>query len=497
MGYTLAERVCPVCFAQVSVSLQAKHSTGACLFTGKSRAKRRKGTAMNLGLAAIIITLCIIIGAVWTKRCLEFMIAGSIAAAIFVYHGGFLAGWGQSLQDMLSKNVWVMLVCLLFGGLIGLLTDSRGSFGFSRYISKICNTQRKTLLTTFLMGILIFVDDYLNVLSIGACMKKISDRQKLPRETLAYLLDSTGAPVCVLLPFSTWAAFYSSLFYQQDSVRSLGVKSAMQAYTMAIPYLFYPIITLIIVFLFCMGWMPKLGPMKKAYQRVEKTGQVYSERSRKYNHEAFEEDEAEGNIWNFLIPMGTLVVYAVITNDILSAVILALILCFFLYVPRKILTLDQFLASVMRGFADMLPTLTLLLVTFVLKDLSARMGMTDYIIKIAEPYLFAEVFPAAVFILGAVLAFTTGSDWGMSSIITPIVFPLGAALGANPVLIMAAVISGGTFGSHACFYADATLLASQSAGIENMEHALTQLPYVIISAALSVLCFTLCGFVLH
>ncbi len=251
MGYTLAEGVCPVCFAQVSVSLQAKHSTGACLFTGKSRAKRRKGTAMNLGLAAIIITLCIIIGAVWTKRCLEFMIAGSIAAAIFVYHGGFLAGWGQSLQDMLSENVWVMLVCLLFGGLIGLLTDSRGSFGFSRYISKICNTQRKTLLTTFLMGILIFVDDYLNVLSIGACMKKISDRQKLPRETLAYLLDSTGAPVCVLLPFSTWAAFYSSLFYQQDSVRSLGVKSAMQAYTMAIPYLFYPIITLIIVFLFC------------------------------------------------------------------------------------------------------------------------------------------------------------------------------------------------------------------------------------------------------
>lgn len=131
---------------------------------------------MNLGLAAIIITLCIIIGAVWTKRCLEFMIAGSIAAAIFVYHGGFLAGWGQSLQNMLSENVWVMLVCLLFGGLIGLLTDSRGSFGFSRYISKICNTQRKTLLTTFLMGILIFVDDYLNVLSIGACMKKISDR---------------------------------------------------------------------------------------------------------------------------------------------------------------------------------------------------------------------------------------------------------------------------------------------------------------------------------
>ena len=452
---------------------------------------------LNLGLCACIITLGIIVGAVLTRRCIEFMVLGSLAAALLLYGpSGFLAGWGTSLQDMLSESVWVMLVCLLFGGLIGLLTDSRGSFGFSHYISKFCNTQRRTLLTTFVMGILIFVDDYLNVLSIGACMKKISDRQTLPRETLAYLLDSTGAPVCVLLPFSTWAAFYASLFYQQDSVRALGVRSAMQAYTMAIPYLFYPIITLIIVFLFCMGWMPKLGPMKKAYERVEKTGQVYSERSRKYNHEAFEEDETEGNIWNFIIPMGVLVAYAVITNDILSAVILALIVCFILYVPRKILTLDQFFASFIRGLADMLPTLTLLLVTFVLKDLSGKMGMTDYIIKIAEPYLFAEVFPAATFILGALLAFTTGSDWGMSSIITPIVFPLGAALGANPVLIMAAVISGGTFGSHACFYSDATLLAAQASGIDNMEHALSQLPYVIIASALSIAGFLITGVIL-
>lgn len=174
---------------------------------------------------------------------------------------------------------------LLFGGLISLLTDSKGSFGFSKYISKVCNTERKTLMTTFIMGILIFVDDYLNVLSIGTCMKKISDKQKIPRETLAYLLDSTGAPVCVLLPFSTWAVFYASLFYEQDSVKALGVTSAMGAYLKAIPFLFYPTITLIIVFLFVVGWMPKIGPMKKAYKRVEETGKVYSDASRKYNHE--------------------------------------------------------------------------------------------------------------------------------------------------------------------------------------------------------------------
>ena len=450
---------------------------------------------LNLGLVAIIITLLIIVGAVVTRRCVEFMIAGSMAAAIFLYGKEFLAGWSQSLQDMLAENVWVMLVCLLFGGLISLLTDSKGSFGFSKYISKVCNTERKTLMTTFIMGILIFVDDYLNVLSIGTCMKKISDKQKIPRETLAYLLDSTGAPVCVLLPFSTWAVFYASLFYEQDSVKALGVTSAMGAYLKAIPFLFYPTITLIIVFLFVVGWMPKIGPMKKAYKRVEETGKVYSDASRKYNHENPERDD-DGNIWNFLIPMGVLVAVAVISGDILSAVILALIVCFVIYIPRKILTVDAFLNSMIRGFGDMLPTLTMLLVTFVLKDLSGKMGMTEYIIQLAEPFLFAAVFPAMVFILGAVLAFTTGSDWGMSSIITPIVFPLGAALGANPVLIMAAVISGGTFGSHACFYSDATLLAAQSAGVDSMEHALTQIPYVIIASGLSIFCFGVVGFVL-
>ena len=451
---------------------------------------------LNLGLVAIFITLFIIIGAVVTRRCVECMIVGSMVAAIFVSGSGFLTTWSDSLQNQLAENVWVMLVCLLFGGLISLLTDSKGSFGFSKYISKFCNSDRKTLMTTFVMGILIFVDDYLNVLSIGACMKKISDKQKLPRESLAYILDSTGAPVCVLLPFSTWAVFYASLFYEQESVQAIsGVTSAMGAYIKAIPFCFYPIVALIVVFLFAMGWMPKLGPMKKAYKRVEETGKVYSDASRKYNHDELEGEE-DGNIWNFLIPMGVLVGVAVATGDILVAVIIALIVCFVMYVPRKIISIDDFLSSMIRGFGDMLPTLTMLLVTFVLKDISGQMGMTEYIIELAEPFLFASIFPAMVFLLGAILAFTTGSDWGMSSIITPIVFPLGAALGANPILIMAAIISGGTFGSHACFYADATLLASQSSGIENMEHALSQIPYVIIASVISVACFVVAGFVI-
>lgn len=449
---------------------------------------------MNSGLMAIIITLVIIVAAVKTKRCVECMLAGSFIAAFFIYKGEFLYRWCDTLQMELANNVWVFLVCLLFGALISLLTASRGSFGFSKYLSKYCNSERKTLLTTFIMGILIFVDDYLNVLSIGASMKEIYDKRKMPRESLAFMLDSTGAPVCVLLPISTWAVFYANLFFNQQSVKDLGFTSALQAYAKAIPYCFYPWITLIVVFSFCMGWIPKIGPMKKAFTRAKETGKVYSDLSKKYNHDTILGQRDEGKIRFFTIPMGILIFSAVLFEDILVAVTISLFTCFILYtVIYKIMDLDDFMANTIKGFGDMLQMLTMLLVTFVLKEICAEMGMTEYIIGIAEPYLIKSIFPACVFMLGALLAFTTGSDWGMSSIITPIVFPLGAIMGVNPILIMAAVISGGAFGSHACFYADATLLASQSAGIDSTEHAVSQLPYVLIACVLSIVCFVIVG----
>lgn len=450
---------------------------------------------MEQGLIAIIITFLIIICIIKTNRCIECMTIGSLIASIFAYKGEFLEQWCNVLQQMFAENVWVFLVCLLFGGFISLLTASKGSFGFSRHLSKICTSQRRTLFVTFIMGILIFVDDYLNVLSIGTCMKRISDERKLPREALAYMLDSTGAPVCVLLPISTWAVFYASLFYEQESVRSLGCCTPLDAYIKAIPFCFYPIITLIIVFLFAMGWFPKLGPMKKAYLRVEEKGLLYSIYSQKYNRKSTV-SETDGKIHNFLVPMGILIAVAVITGDILMAVVIALIICFIMYIHQEIMNVEEYMTHLMHGFGDMHITLTMLLVAFVLKEITSDMGMTSYIVNLAEPYLFPAIFPAMVFILGAVLAFTTGSDWGMSSIITPIVFPLGTVIGVNPVLIMAAIISGGTFGSHACFYADATILAAQSSGIDCTEHALSQFPYVIIASIISIICFIVTGIVL-
>ena len=451
---------------------------------------------MSHGLIAVLIILVVIVGAITTRRCVEFLIGGSLLAALVLYGKDFLVQWCTILQEVFADNVWIVLVCGLFGSLIALLQASKGTFGFSKVIAKICTNEKRTLLASFILGVLIFVDDYLNVLSIGVCMKGVYDKRKIPRETLAYMLDATGAPVCVLLPFSTWAVFYASLFEEEESVKALGYATGIQAYIHAIPFCFYPIITLLIVLLFSLGIMPKLGSMKAAYKRVAETGKVYSDASRKYNHEERKGFEEEGNIWNFLIPMIALVAIAVVTGNLLLAVIVALLICFVLYLPTKVVTLDEFFNLIIKGFADMLPILTLLMIAFVLQKTTESLGMTDFIIQVMQPLLKGTLFPAMAFVLVAALTFCTGSLWGMSAVVAPIVFPLGAVIGADPILIMAAIISGGAFGSHACFYTDATLLSSTSAGIDNIEHAMSQLPYVIIAAVASIIGFIICGAVM-
>ena len=450
---------------------------------------------MDKGLIAIIILGIVIAGAVKTKRCTEFILLGSLLGSIVLYKGNFLTKWMEILQKSISDNAWLWLVCGLFGSLIALLQASKGTFGFVNLIEKFCTTQRKTMITSFVMGVILFVDDYLNVLTIGACMRDIYDKKKIPRESLAFVLDSTAAPVCVLLPFSTWSVFFGKLFYDQ-AVVSEKFASSMDAYVSAIPFTFYSFFALIIMFLFCYGAFPKLGPMKKAYKRVEETGALYSKASEKYNNKPHPEEEGKGRIRNFVIPMAVLIVLAVATQDVLLAVIVAIAVCFVMYVPTKVLNAEGFLQEMISGFGDMLGVFFLLVAAFSLENVCSKMGLTEYLIDLAKPILLPSIFPAVAFLLLAVLAFVTGSNWGMSAVVIPILIPMCGELGSSIILTMAAILSGAAFGSHACFYTDATVLASNSARIDNMEHATSQWPYVAIAAGVSFICYLIVGFII-
>lgn len=449
---------------------------------------------MPSGAVALLIIAIVIVGAICTRRCAEFLFLGSLLGTVALYKSDALSRWCEILVEVVADNAWLWLVCGLFGSLIALLQASKGTFGFSRLISRICTNERRTLVTSFILGLLLFVDDYLNVLTIGVCVKGVFDQRKLPRESLAFILNSTGAPVCVLLPVSTWAVFFGSLFYEEKII-SDQYASGIDAYIHAIPFAFYPIFALIIVALFTLGWFPKLGAMKKAYQRVAETGKVYSDASKKFNHEERGSYDGEGNIWNFLVPMVVLVVIGVATTNILLAVAVALMVCILMYLPARLMNLEEFFNLTVSGFTDMLPIFFMLAGAFSLKEVCDLLHLTEFLVELVQPILSPALFPVASFLLLGLLAFVTGSNWGMSAVVTPILLPMCAALDADPILTMAAIISGGTFGSHACFYTDATILAANSAGIDNMEHALSQLPYVSIAAVLSTVAFFIAGYI--
>ena len=444
---------------------------------------------MEYGALTLIPIVFIIVTAILTRKSFESLMAGSVIACMIMHGTGFFLPWVDMLLETLSdpENQWVILVCGLFGSLIAMLRESRGTSGFIRIGEKLCRSERSALLGTFILGAVIFVDDYLNMLTVGTCMRPICDRRKVPREALAYLLDSTGTPICVLLPFSTWTAFYISLFMKEEAVQAMHFSSGLAMYIRTIPYNFYAIITVIMVFLFAMGWMPRIGPMKKAYERVKKTGRTYSEESEKYNLED-DDTDTNGNIADFLLPIFVLIIVTILADDILAAVIVTLALCLVMYIPRKKMTFTQWSGLLITGFCEMMPTLAILAGAFTVARCCNAMHLPEYVISKVQPFVTPQTYPMIIFLVVSALTFATSSTWGISTIVIPIIIPLAAAVNADMILTMAAILSGSTFGSHACFYSDATVLASAASRVENMEHAFTQIPYAAIGAVITCVC---------
>lgn len=449
----------------------------------------------NYGILSVVPAILVVMFALKTKKTLEALLIGTLSTYMIMYGFDFIPKWTEALLTAISDsdNQWILMVCGLFGSLISLLRKSKGTLGFAGRLERYCNTGKKTLFVTWILGIIIFIDEYLNIMTLGACMKSISDKKKIPRESLAYIIDSTGTPICVLLPFSTWAIFYSSVFGKQEAIAALNYGSDIETYLKIIPYTFYAWISVIIVPLFILGVIPKLGKMKSAYKRIDNGGHVYSEDSHKYNA-VVDEYSGEGNLIDFLLPICILIGITLIQGDMLVAVVATLIVCFLLYVPRKKMTFEDFCDTYIQGFCDMIPTLAIVVAAFTMQIASNDIGLPSYVVTLLEPYLNGTVFPAVTFIVVAILTFVTGSNWGIPAVCVPIIIPLGFTLGANPILVMAAILSGGTLGSHACFYSDATVLTSTSCSIANMDHALSQFPYALIATIISFAGYLVCGF---
>jgi Na+/H+ antiporter NhaC len=259
----------------------------------------------------------------------------------------------------------------------------------------------------------------------------------------------------------------------------------MGLYYQAIPFIFYGWAAVIIVPFAALRIIPPLFAMKRAYARAEGSGQVYSEKSARFNEQG-SADLSEGRLVNFVLPIGLLITVTIVTEDLLLGLVYSLILQLVLYLVTRTINFNTFTERFAKGFADMIPMLFICAGALTVKQAMDAIGLPAYVINAVLPYMTPALFPAITFVVVAGLSFITGSNWGIPAVTVPIIAPLAVLSGANVPMTLAAIVSGGTFGSHACFYSDATVLTSQASGIDNMEHAITQIPYAVIGAVLAI-----------
>ena len=408
-----------------------------------------------------------------------------------------------------KDNNYIIIICLLFGCFVQLLRQSKGAVAVGDLARRYIKSEKQVLLLTWICGVIIFIDDYLSILVTANCVLNLSDEHKTPREMICYIINTTSAPVCLIIPISAWVVFFSGIFEQQSEAAVVG-KSAMSIYYNIMPYFFYPFLCVLFVPLVILGIIPKMGGIKKAYKRVQETGQLWPETSRMLNQgeelgevlgaisdsASKEEKEVKPHLWSFAVPMLVVIVVTIWLEDILYGVTLGIVTCFVLFVPTRIMSLSKFCDACYKGLEDMLFIAVVLVTSLFYRESINLIGLPKYLIDVAGPYMKAAWLPAIAFVLIGLVCFATGNIWSIPAVCTPIILPLAASSGASIPLTLGAIISAACFGAQACFYSDVTLLSASACKINNVDYAVAQLPYIGIVAGISFVGYLVAGFVM-
>ncbi len=447
----------------------------------------------DYGAWSLVPTLVVLGLAVWSHRTIESVIAGAIVAFLITSQGDFLSALSEAaLAVMRDDNTgWVLLVCGLYGSFIALLVKGGGAQAFGNMVTRYVKSKRGSLMWTWALGLVIFLDDYLNSLTVSSSMKSVTDKYRTSREMLAYVVDSTAAPICLIIPISTWAVYFAGLL-EKNGVAPEG--KGIDVFIQSIPYMFYPWVAVLIVPLVIMGVIPLMGKMKAAEERAESTGQVIPDGSENIQmddtYEGGTGDKAELSL--FFLPIAALIFFTVWFDiDVLMGVMAGILITLVQYLVKGVLSPTEMFDTLMDGLKVMVPVLTILVAVFIFIEANNAIGMTEYVIRTVAPYMSAQSLPILTFVTMAFISFTTGSNWGVFAIAIPVVFPLAQEVGVSIPLMAGALFSASGFGSQACFYSDSTVLTAQGAGCAPYEHAITQLPYALLAAGISAVGFLL------
>ncbi|SHI14681.1 Na+/H+ antiporter NhaC family protein [Ferrimonas marina] len=441
--------------------------------------------AQGYGWLSLLPTLLVLVFALVTQRTVEALFSGAVAGLLMLAPGELVGNVVDlSMTVMMDETIaWLILVCGLMGGLITILEKGGSVLSFSNAMVKRIRSKRQSMLVTFLLGLMVFIDDYLNAIAISSSMKKITDTYKVSREKLAYLVDSTAAPICILVPISTWAVFFGGLLEANEVAES---GAGLKVYIEAIPYMMYGWVTLAVVLLVALGKVPDLGAMKAAEQRAAK-GQPKPDGVEEISlGQDGPSNDSSWGVLNFALPMVVLVAASWYYDiDLLAGVFVALVFTMVLYGVQNLLSMHAMFDAVYDGIKIMLLPIATVVGGFMLKNVNDQLGLTQYVIETVAPLLTPGMFPAIIFLVMTALVFGTASSWGLFAVAMPIVFPLAAEVGSPLPLVIGALISASAAGSHSCFFSDSTVLSAQGSGCTAMQHALSQIPYALIGIVLT------------
>ena len=416
-------------------------------------------------------------------------------------------GMVSKLSD--SSNVGILVFLVMLGILVALMNKAGGSAAFGRWASTHIHTRAGAQFATLLLGVMIFVDDYFNCLTVGSVMRPVTDRQKISRAKLAYLIDATAAPICIIAPVSSWAAAVTS---------SVPEGSGINGFTMflrTIPYNYYAIMT-IVMCLFLIFTGTDYGSMKRNEENA-KNGDLFTTEDRPYGDDVDDGTDTKGHVVDLVAPVIVLIaacIFGMIYTggffegvDFVSAFAncnasmglvmgssIALLFTFVFYRTRQVMTFQDFAACIPDGFKAMVSPMLILTLAWTLSGMTGLLGAKYYVADLLSGSAAAlqYLLPFIIFIVAVFLAFATGTSWGTFSILIPIVchaFPEGEML----VLSIAACLSGAVCGDHCSPISDTTIMASAGAHCSHVNHVSTQLPYALTVAAISAGCYVLAG----
>ena len=408
-----------------------------------------------------------------------------------------------------SGNVGILAFLVMLGILVALMNKAGGSAAFGRWASTHIHSRAGAQFATLLLGVMIFVDDYFNCLTVGSVMRPVTDRQKVSRAKLAYLIDSTAAPICIIAPVSSWAAAVTS---------SVPEGSGINGFTMflrTIPYNYYAVLT-VVMSLFLIFTGAEFGPMKLNEDNA-KNGDLFTTTDRPYGDDVDDGSDTNGHVIDLLAPVLVLIaacIFGMVYTggffegvDFITAFAdcnasaglvlgssIALLFTFVFYRVRSVMTFQDFAACIPEGFKAMVSPMLILSLAWTLSGMTGLLGAKYYVANLLGNSAAAlqYLLPFIIFLVAVFLAFATGTSWGTFSILIPIVchaFPNGEML----VVSIAACLSGAVCGDHCSPISDTTIMASAGAHCSHVNHVSTQLPYAITAAACSAVCYVITG----